>query len=137
MGRLHLDKYHINLNDILTRINEYNQEIRDFVQNFDARTRQDISTNIPSLEQYNSKLDQQSNFYHFINIPYYLWRKFWEESPEAVLVITDYNNHVHELRISPGKELIARSDDRDNISGLKNYIDNMTVDGVNTIRQLN
>lgn len=137
MGRSHLDGYRTNLNSVLDRIDEYNQKIHTFVQDFDTRTRQDITTNIPSLEEHNSKLDQQSNFYHFVNIPYYIWTKFWEESHEAELVITDYSNQVHELRISPGKEIIARSDDRDDISGLKKYIDKIAVDGINTIRQLN
>lgn len=136
MGRSHLDGYRTNLNAVLHHINEFNQKIRAFVQDFDTRTRQDITTIMPSLEDYNSKLDQQSNFYHFVNIPYYLWTKLWEESPEAELVITDYNNQVHELRMSPGKELLARSENRDNLSKLKKYIDDRTVDTVSTLRQL-
>ena len=35
----------------------------------------------------------------------------------------------------PGKELIARSEDRDTISRLKEYIDNITIDIIDTLSQ--
>jgi hypothetical protein len=135
MGRSHLASYNTNLNIILNRIGEYNQNINNFIQDFDTKTRQGIGKNVPSLQEYDSSLNQQSNFYHFINIPYYIWTEFWEERHESELVITDYDNRVHELRKLPGKELIARSEDRDTISRLKEYIDNITIDIIDTLSQ--
>jgi hypothetical protein len=136
MGRLHLDSYPIKLNSILDRINEYNQGIHNFIEELEAKMRRDISTNIPSLKEYGYNSDERTNFYHFVNISYYLWTKFWEERPEAELVITDYNNQIYELRKLPGEDILATSNDKDNISKLKQYVDGRTPDVLETLRQL-
>ena len=131
MGRLHLDSYPIKLNSILNRINDYNQGIHNFIEDFEAKMKRDISPNMPSLKEYGYNSDKRSNFFS-----YYLWTKFWEERPEAELVITDYNNQIYELRKLPGEDVLATSDDKDNISKLKKYVDGSTLDVLHSLRQL-
>lgn len=139
MGRCHLNSYQYtddrNIDVVIKHINEYNQKICNYVNEFDTRVRQEISMRVPSLEEYRRR--QKVNYYHYENIPYYFWQKVFDDTGNSRLAINSSpDDSLHELRKEPGNDRIAIGSTKDAVSALKEYLDSITEDTVKTLRQL-
>jgi hypothetical protein len=111
MGRSHLHAYHYhdarNFEGIREHVNTYHQRILEFINDINSRMRLEISYHIPTIQEYDSRIDQTSDYYHFGNILHHMWNEFWEDHGELKV---GQCNLDYKLIREPGVDTIAVGD---------------------------
>ena len=138
MGRCHLKSYRYtddrNIDVVIKYVNDYNQKVSTFVDNFDTIVRHAITTQILALEEH--RRNQKVNYYYFENIPYNYWQRMLDDKGKTRLVINSSpDGSLHELIKEPGHDRIGISNIKESIFALKEYLDSIAEDNDKTLRQ--
>lgn len=85
--------------------------------------------------EYDNVTKLRNNYYVLHNIRSYLWTKYWEEEPKTTLsVIQEGGDYVLASSESPNR--LAISDNEWDLQQLKEYLDSITDEYVNSVRAI-
>jgi hypothetical protein len=139
MGRDHLSGYkklnNSSFVELEKSINNYNLKVKNLIDESISKLKLDISVHVPTIVEYDNITKLRNNYYVLHNIRSYLWTKFWEEKPKTNLsVIQEGGSYVLASSESPNR--LATSDNEWDLQQLKEYLDGITNEYVNSVRTI-
>jgi hypothetical protein len=141
MARCHLESYTYSdvrsFEKLVKSIVQYNNMVQVFINTLMEKVEWHLKLKLPHLQKHNA-LCPKENKYYFPNIIYCFWLACLDSLHERVETRTEIVQYGdrHHLRISTTQELMASSENKNDIIALQTFLVDMTPDIIDWFRRL-